>query len=328
MLQQTQVDRVVEFYERFLRRFPNVQVLSRATWEEFLSVWRGLGYYTRGRNMLKAARVLVEQYDGKFPADVGFLEKLPGIGRYTARAIASFAFGQDVPVKDTNVSRVLQRFFRIRDEDAWNAMEELVFKMSKGQAKGESSNFNQGVMELGALICSAAAPKCHICPVSELCDFFRSGQAGSNASFFVREPRRIYQKEKIPSDARRVAAGLIYRDGKILISRRRTRTRFAGLYEFPGGKLEPHEDERRALKREIQEELGVEVSVRPAFFRTQHTYKGCHFVLSFHRCQILLGDPKPLEGQEIFWINPREIGSYKFPPANEEVLKKIPKMRW
>lgn len=318
MLQQTQVNRVIDFYERFLKKFPTVQGLALATWEEFLPVWRGLGYYVRGRNMLKAANVLVEQYKGKFPRDVCDLEKLPGIGKYTARAIASFAFHAHVPVKDTNVSRVLQRFFCIRDENVWKVMEQLV-------PKGESSNFNQGVMELGALVCTAMSPKCHICPISERCDFFQSGRV---PSFLVREPPRIYRKEKIPSDARRVAVGLIYRDGKILISRRRTRTRFAGLYEFPGGKLEPHENERRALKREVQEELGVEVSVRPAFFRTQHTYKGCHFVLSFHRCQILLGEPKPLEGQKIFWVNPHEIAAYKFPPANDEVLKKIPKMRW
>ncbi|MEK7544793.1 MAG: A/G-specific adenine glycosylase [Patescibacteria group bacterium] len=314
MLQQTQVDRVIGFYTRFMERFPTVFDLAKVSWEDFLPYFRGLGYYRRGQNILKAANVLVQQYDGKFPSDVDELQKLPGIGRYTANAIASFAFGLDVPVKDTNVSRVVQRFFNLTDDDVWNKMAELV-------PPKNSSNFNQGVMELGALICSAALPKCNFCPLSAQCHF---AQTDSVPKFTVRERPVL----RLPSNARRVSVALIYRDGKILIARRKKGTRFAGFYEFPGGKLEPKENERSSLKREILEELGVEISVRPAFSRTRFVFEGRHFYISFHRCQILLGDPEPLEGQEISWIYPRDIGQYEFPPANKEVIEKIPKMRW
>ncbi len=325
MLQQTQVDRVVSFYERFLVKFPTVQDLAKAEWSEVLEVWRGLGYYRRGRNMLQAAQVLVEQYGGKFPRDVATLETLPGIGKYTARAIASFAFGLDVPVKDTNVSRVLQRFFHIEDDAVWDKVAELV-------PKGKSSAFNQGVMELGALVCSAAAPKCQTCPVSHKCHFFTSGLAvlpakrTRSVSAF-----RDLQRSRDLQPPLRVAVAVIYRDGKILVTRRKKGDSFAGLFEFPGGKVEHGESQRSALKREILEELGVEVAVRPPFSKVEYEYQGRvigPIVISFHRCQILLGEPKPLEGQEMYWFTPADLVRKPFPPANGEILEKISAMRW
>lgn len=317
MLQQTQVDRVRDFYVRFLERFPDVSSLAKASWEEFLPYFRGLGYYARGRNMLKAARVLSEQYDCQFPRDVSELEKLPGVGKYTARAIASFAFGLDVPVKDTNVSRVLKRFFGIQEEDVWPKMSELV-------PKGDSSNFNQGVMELGALVCSAFQPKCPECVLKKECDFFVLGKSmvfsDRKKGYFPDKKNLIVMKNIVSKNSFiHVAVGIIYRDGKILIAQRRD-----GLYEFPGGKIQKDEDARTAMKREAMEELGVEVSVRPAFLRTV----AFPYVLNFHRCQILLGEPRGMEGQTIQWISIGDFGHYQFPPANREVLERILEMRW
>ena len=160
--------------------------------------------------MQKAAKMIATEFGGIFPVNIQDLEKLPGVGKYTARAIASFAYYQDVPVKDTNVSRVLQRFFDIQDMDVWGKMSEIV-------PKGESSNFNQGVMELGALVCSAFSPKCGECVLRKSCHFYQSGKVNLP---MLRERKVRY---KISPDVVRVAAGLVYRDGKILVMKEKNR---------------------------------------------------------------------------------------------------------
>ena len=150
ILQQTQVSRGLAFYNRFVERFPTVYDLAQASWEELFEVWRGLGYYHRAKSMLKTAQIIRDEFKGQFPLDIRSLESLPGIGKYTARAILSFAFHHDVPVVDTNISRVLQRFFNLSNDKnvIWDAMHTLV-------PPNLSRDFNQGVMELGALVCAA-----------------------------------------------------------------------------------------------------------------------------------------------------------------------------
>ena len=162
MLQQTQVSRVLEFYPRFLKRFPTFGSLARSQPKAVMEAWDGLGYYARARNLHRLAREVTRQHDGTLPDDPESLRTLPGVGRYTAGAVACFAYEKPVPTVDTNVRRVLERAFG--SKDVWELAEQLVPK------KGERAwRFNQALMELGALVCRARKPKCPECPVRSDC---------------------------------------------------------------------------------------------------------------------------------------------------------------
>ncbi len=165
MLQQTQVSRVLEYFPRFLARFPNIGSLARSAPRAVREEWDGLGYYARARNLHKLAREVVRRYDATLPDDVEQLVELPGVGRYTAGAVACFAYEKPVPTVDTNVKRVVQRAFK--PKDVWTTAAAIVPKNGKTAWK-----FNQALMELGALVCVARKPKCPECPVSGDCRTF------------------------------------------------------------------------------------------------------------------------------------------------------------
>ena len=182
MLQQTQVSRVLSYYERFLNRFPNVESLAMASWEEFLPYYSGLGYYARGRNMLRAASAVVERFGGEFPRDVDVLRTLPGIGRYTASAIASFAYGAEEIAWDTNVRRVIGRFFfGTRNFQKAQGSELSVEKDILENLSVSAKTLNAALMDFGSAICSGK-PKCAACPLSSRCAFFRDGGSGEASS--------------------------------------------------------------------------------------------------------------------------------------------------
>jgi len=197
MLQQTQASRVVAYYDRFLKRFPDVSSLASVSWEEFLPYWDGLGYYRRGRNMLAAARTVMSEFDGVFPCEVNELEKLPGVGAYTARAVASFACGAEVLAWDTNFDRVFGRYFRggktengkQRMENSGREVQEVI-----RTRKYSFADFNAAVMDFGSLVC-AKNPKCEVCPLQTRCRYFREDgkrervKAESAPAFPLREAR-------------------------------------------------------------------------------------------------------------------------------------------
>ncbi len=329
MLQQTQVERVKEYYARFLKRFPKVEDLAKANWEDVLECWRGLGYYRRARNMHKAAQVIVKDFRGKFPMVYEELKKLPGVGSYTAAAIASFAFGEKVPALDTNISRIFERVFG----ETWKTLkpQERFAFAQKYIGDLSSRDFNYGLMDVGALICNARQPKCEECCFQKVCSFkqtpvYKMSRVAQGLAFAdgegVDAPGRR-RSGKLAGDLNsiKVAAGVLIHNGKILITKRPKGKPLAGLWEFPGGKLEAREDERQCLKREFMEELGIEVSVRPPFYKTDTEHEGTQVRLSFHRCSLLLGEVKALEKQEFRWVNPSELRSYQFPEANQEVIE-------
>lgn len=335
MLQQTQVERVKEFYQKFLERFPTVESLAQASWEEVLERFRGLGYYRRARLLWQGARVVVEQYGGVFPRSFVGLRALPGIGDYTAAAIASFAFGERVPALDTNLQRVLGRYLG----DEWDLMkpkERFEFAQNliptiPGVQTG--AIFNQALMDIGSSHCTAKKINCADCPLREVCvlgkmralepDTFAGLAAVQERgkSTRLRRERSTSSTKNLPKTLRiKVAVGVLIHEGKIVITKRKDSDSFGGFWEFPGGKVESGEDERMCLKRELAEELGVEVAVRPPFYRTEYESDGRILILSFHRCSLLLGDPKPLEAQELRWVKPQELYDYQFPPANTPVF--------
>lgn len=177
MLQQTQVARVEkDYYHQFLQQFPTIEVLARASEEEVIAAWQGLGYYNRAKNLHSIAKIIVIDYKGEFPSDHETLRNLPGIGPYTAGAILSFAFESDYPIVDTNVERIVKRVFlhnhKIKvpaqlDKTIWHISEKILLK-------GEAWTFNQAILDFGALICTAIKPKCSKCPMKSICKYFQA----------------------------------------------------------------------------------------------------------------------------------------------------------
>ncbi len=224
MLQQTRVEAVKGYYDRFLTRLPDVAALACAEEEELLKLWEGLGYYNRVRNMQKAARVLMEQYGGQLPADFDKIRALPGIGDYTAGAISSIAFGLPYPAVDGNVLRVMSR---ITCSEADIAKEQTKRKMTQDLLQvmpGRSGDFNQSLMELGATVCLPnGKPLCEQCPVMHMCKAFRAGRETELPVKSGKKERRIEKR----------AVCLVSYEGKVLLHRRPKKGLLAGLWEFP-----------------------------------------------------------------------------------------------
>lgn len=320
MLQQTQVDRVVLFYQNFLKKFPTVLTLAKARWPSVLAAWRGLGFYRRARNMQRTAKIVAHNLSGRFPTTAQELEKLPGIGPYTARAIAAFAYEQDVLVLDTNTSRVLSRVFGVTGKELLRA---AATNAADFVPRGKSWAFHQGLMDFGAMVCTAKDPKCEMCVMRSFCGYVKNSVA--------RQRQRgvsLSRERTRPVGVIEVAAGIIYRDGRILISRRTNGSHLAGFWEFPGGKRLAGESWRDCLKREIKEELGIEVAVRPHDWKTAYTYSDRTVHIRFHRCSILHGIPREREGQKIRWARPEELKRFRFPPANHTILVALAKARF
>jgi A/G-specific adenine glycosylase len=263
--------------------------------------------------------VVVEKYGGKFPREIREIRELPGIGRYTAGAVASIAFNADEPLVDGNVARVLCRYFGIRDdvkasatqEQLWNIATELV-------PKGHAREFNQALMELGATICVPKNPRCLICPVQKNC---RARTLGLQNVLPVTRA-----KKELPHKI--IAAGVIYKrarsgSAKILIQQRLSEGLLGGLWEFPGGKVEADERLEECVAREVREELGIEIRVGEKIIVVEHAYS--HFSITLHafRCEFVAGRVKLRGAQKFKWVRPRELEQYAFPAANKKIIAEL-----
>jgi A/G-specific adenine glycosylase len=222
MLQQTRVEAVKEYYRRFMERFPSITSLAEAPQEEVLKLWEGLGYYSRARNLQKAARIVTEQYGGHLPKSYAELLHLPGIGEYTAGAIASIAYGEPKPAVDGNVKRVMARLMGERDSiDRPDVQKRLWQFTAQAIPVNDPGSFNQALMELGATLCSPRAPKCDCCPLREDCDAYREGDM---------ETLPVHEKKR-PGRTVDVAVCLLTFAGKIILFRRQEKL-LHGLYVF------------------------------------------------------------------------------------------------
>ena len=224
MLQQTQVDRVIEYYERFLKTLPTVQALAAAAVPDVLALWRGLGYYSRARNLHKAANELVERFNGSLPRDLEALKSLPGFGRYTAGAVASIAFAQPVPLVDGNVARVFSRLFEIDGLPGEKSREALLWKTAEALVEGERpGDFNQALMELGARVCLPSKPRCLLCPAKTWCLALHTGRVAE-----LPPPKKAAGRKKLE-----LAVVVAQRKGVVLMARRAETGLFGGLWEMP-----------------------------------------------------------------------------------------------
>ncbi len=312
MLQQTQVATVIAYYERFLVAYPDVHALAAAPLGDVLKLWEGLGYYSRARNLHRAARVVVEQWGGHFPQTPPELMTLPGVGRYTAGAIASIAFGQRAPVLDGNVIRVFSRLIDLEDDVTRSGVQARLWDLAEvWLPPTRAGDYNQALMELGRTVCKPKQPACPECPLQARCAAYANGT----------QALRPVKRKKAPTPHYDVAAGIIRdADGRILIAQRPLEGLLGGLWEFPGGKQEDGETLPQTLKRELREELAIEVDVRELLVRVRHAFTHFKITLHAYECLHTGGQPQKLGVEDHAWITEDDFDRYSFGKADREVI--------
>jgi A/G-specific adenine glycosylase len=314
MLQRTQVETVKPYYARFLAAFPTLRQLADASLDDVLKCWEGLGYYARARQLHRAARQVVREFNGVMPDRKADLLKLPGIGLYSAGAIASIAFGRDEAALDGNAMRVLSRLFNVGDAIEKNPTQKRLWELAERLLPpGRAADFNQALMELGATACVAQTPRCSRCPLEKDCAARRLGLEKTLPVHIARKPRPQYH----------AAVGIIWRAGKILIAKRLEHGLLGGLWEFPGGKRKSGERWQACLKREVHEELGVEIRVGKRLAVVEHGYTHFKVTLYAFCCEYRSGTPRALGCSAFAWVAPADLDKYAFPAANRKILQAI-----
>jgi A/G-specific adenine glycosylase len=319
MLQQTQISTVISYYERWLQRFPTVEALAEAPLDEVLKLWEGLGYYSRARHLHTAAQTVVADYDGRLPQTTAELMTLKGIGRYTAGAIASIAFDRPAPVLDGNVIRVLARLFDIEADVTQGATRTQLWQLATELVPDERpGDYNQALMELGQTICHVGEPRCLLCPLRAGC---LARQRGSQLARPVRPPSR-----RTPHYD--VVAAIIWHESdepqrpysRFLIAQRPLNGLLGGLWEFPGGKQEVGESLPQTLRREIREELGMEIEVGRFLTQVKHAYT--HFRITLHafHARHLAGQPQHLEVKDYAWVRLSDLDAYPFAVTDQKII--------
>ncbi|PSB15041.1 A/G-specific adenine glycosylase [filamentous cyanobacterium CCP2] len=313
MLQQTQVKTVIPYYERWMMQFPTIAALAAADQQHVLKAWQGLGYYARARNLHRAAQAIVQSDEGKFPVEFEAVVKLPGIGRTTAGGILSAAYSQPVPILDGNVKRVLARLIAltVSPKQAIN----LLWQVSTALVDPVySRDFNQALMDLGATICTPKNPACLLCPWQPYCCAHRLNM---QSELPVSESRS-------PIPHKQIGVAVIWNDqNQILIDRRPQDGLLGGLWEFPGGKIEPNETVEACIRREIQEEIGIDIEVGDRLITIDHTYTHFRVTLNVHHCRHVHGEPQAIECDEVKWVTVDELDQYPFPKANVQIIEAI-----
>jgi A/G-specific adenine glycosylase len=308
MLVQTQVDTVIPYYRRFLERFPDVRALAGADLDDVLKAWEGLGYYARARNLHRAAGTIVERHGGRLPNAEKALRALPGIGPYVAGAILAIAFDRPVLALDGNVRRVLSRV-----HDLASPRDARLRELGAALVEERPGDVNQALMDLGATLCTPRSPRCGDCPLRSDCLALARGTAAER-------PGRRASRRRPHHD---IAAGVVWRDGAVLIAKRRPEGLLGGLWEFPGGKVEPGEALDAAVVREVAEEVGIAVEPGAKIAEVSHAYSHFEITLHVYECRYVSGRPRPLGCQEIRWVRPEELDRYAFPAANRRVLDEL-----
>ncbi|QQR55043.1 A/G-specific adenine glycosylase [Candidatus Peregrinibacteria bacterium] len=311
MLQQTQVATVLPYFDRWMKVFPNLEALAAAPEEQVLKLWEGLGYYSRARNLQKAARQIVEKHGGVFPSNFEVVLSLPGIGPYTAGAICSIAFNQNQAAVDGNVVRVLSRLENFKGDVKKN-MNFFWTRAAELLPPGQARDFNQGLMELGALICAPKNPKCSSCPVQAHCKAFEAGTVVS-----------LPNKGPGPSKVKiQVAIAILEKEGKVFVQKRHEKGLMGGLWEFPGGKVEPGESIEEALRREVLEETGLSLGPLRFLMNLQHAYTRYQVDLHCYLAEPLGDQVRLTAASEWRFVPPQELKDMAFPAANVKLIER------
>jgi A/G-specific adenine glycosylase len=298
MLQQTQVATVIPYYRRWLRLFPNIRALAAAKPAAVLKAWEGLGYYSRARNLHAAAREVVRHHGGRLPATRDGLLALPGIGRYTAGAILSIAFGQPEPLVDGNVARVLARLFAIRQNVKSTVGQATLWKLAGRLVPTKQPGaFNESLMELGATVCTPQNPRCPKCPVRKLCAALLGGEAARLPNTGKRPQSRLVRQRAL----------LIRRDGRLLIRQRPAGGLLAGFWEFPA-----------------TPPAGIRCVIGPRTATVRHGVMNDRLVVEAFDCRWQSGEPAHHRGKESWrWARPADIRRLPFTGAHRKIIATI-----
>jgi len=308
MLQQTTVRAVIPYYERWIAWFPDIRTLSRAPLQRVLKAWEGLGYYQRVKNLHRAARIVVARHGGVLPQSEEELRRLPGFGPYTTSAVLSLAFGRPHPVLDANVRRVMMRLGRIRGKGGPGTDRRLLETLRSLISHRHPGRFNQALMELGSTVCRSKNPLCLLCPVTKFCLAYKAGEQE-----VIPTPRKRTYKDI------EAVVGVVENQGRFLIQKRPEKGLLAGLWEFPGGKIEPGETPVEALRRELREELDAEVESETHLLSLRHAYTRYRVRLHAFLCR-LRGRPRP-KSRNHCWIEPENLKKYPFPSGSAKIVR-------
>ncbi len=308
MLQQTRVETVIPYFQRWMTRFPTVEALAAASEEEILALWEGLGYYSRARNLRRAAQQVVEEHGGALPSEMRALRALPGIGRYTAAAIASMAFGRDEPALDGNIRRVYSRLFALpapSEAELWSLAEEHL-------PKGDAGDFNQALMDLGAAICTPRAPACADCPLREFCLAYQQGEPENFP--------RPKAKKKVPHHF--LAAAVLEEDGKTLLVKRPSRGLLGGLWEFPNARIEGNPAE--LLEAALEASYGISLRVLEPLGVVRHAYTHFRVTVYPFRCAPRAALPNR---EEFTWALISALDSYPMGKVSRQIAREVQRGR-
>lgn len=322
MLQQTQVATVLPYYAKFLALFPTIEALAIAPEQQVLKAWEGLGYYARARNLQKAAQQIMAHHGGVFPTTLEAVEALLGIGKSTAGAILTFAYGQKHPLLDGNVKRVLSRLFDFDQDIAKAASLKQLWAFSEQllAPSTDAFTFNQAMMELGATLCTPTQPNCLLCPVRHLCSAYANGS----------QAHRPVKLKKAPIPHKHIGVGVLKNSlNEYFIQQRPAEGLLANFWEFPGGKQEPNEPIEQTVVREWQEELGFHIKVVEHLLNVDHAYT--HFKVTLHTflCELVDVDaenarpvpPVMTAAQAVQWATLEQLEQLPFPKANIDILR-------
>jgi A/G-specific adenine glycosylase len=340
MLQQTQVRTVLPFWERWMRALPDLGALARAKPERLHKLWEGLGYYTRVRNLQRAAQIIGRKHGGQIPEDFDALLELPGIGRYTAGAVCSIAFNQPKPVLDGNVIRVLARVYGIAGNPRepktnarlWQMAEELVRQAARAEARprmrpqptraerrkssvptpGACSSFNQSLMELGALVCTPREPRCGACPIVKQCVAYREDR--------ILELPRI--DRSVRATHRRFVAFVVGKRGRLLVRQRPAGVVNAHLWEFPNLELSPAESD---LERAAHRVLGVRPKRVEPLDTVKHSITRYRITLEAYR--VVCGEGARITAGKGRWLDRKQLDQLAFTAAHRRILRQLEFLR-
>lgn len=316
MLQQTQMDRGVDYFLKWIERFPSVTAIADSDLREVLKYWEGLGYYARARNLHKAAQILRDKYNGRIPGDYDQLLSLPGVGPYTASAISSIAFELDIPVIDANVERVFSRLFDIDKPLKTAGVKEQIHSAANFLLpKGKARYFNQALMDLGGLICSPRKVQCGICPLSDYCLAYERNCVDER-------PVKSGGKKTIHIE---MATGLLIHDGHVFIQQRNDDDIWGGLWEFPGGRLKEKETPEDAVIREYFEETQFKVAVDEKITTVVHHHT--KYKVTLHCFLVSLDQkstlPSLTDAQTYHWVTHESLANYAFPAGHRKYISFI-----
>ncbi|XCN72437.1 MAG: A/G-specific adenine glycosylase [Candidatus Electrothrix aestuarii] len=317
MGQQTQMERVVSYFQNWISLFPDIPSLAAASEQEVIKVWEGLGYYSRVRNIRKTAEILVQEYGGELPKTEAELLALPGIGPYTAAAILSIAFNQAVPLIDANVERVLCRLDDIDQPVKQAATRKILLqRCSELLHQDDARNFNQALMEFGALNCTPKKPSCTTCPLQQHCQAYLKD---------IVDLRPVPGKKEQRIDIF-MACGIIRQGDRFFIQQRMEKDVWGGLWEFPGGRLKEGENSEQAAVREILEETEFQVSeVRP-FATAVHHYTKYRVTLDAFFCTLAdqqVTEPVLHAASQYKWVTLKELSHFAFPSGHRQLIEKL-----